>query len=241
MKLSPICWLVLVASAAASNQGLQGQFQNLQKKLDQSATRLRSLRARLNELNSPNHHNPQLTFNIGSNVQINILNQPTTTNGRKLLHGALQNNEDLSLMKQIKNLIIANQCKGKCGSILRFIEHQEGADSNARLQDIPMTEIKTLCSLIEKDRARISAQSINQFLQPYFSSILKIAGALSLAQALIHYLGENKTIILGAPTIVATLALLNYPLYIQAEKRRDDQRNLAEVGKELQGNILRLK
>ena len=241
MKLAPLPWLLLLLVSAKNAAASDQTPFKIRSFLDHQIKQVKQSHINSERMRNADNSDPRISCELS--LRLNTIDKffpPTvpTINESEILD-ALQGNEKPRLINLIKDLIIANKCQEECSSILRFIRHQEGTESmsNARHQDIPMTEISTLCSLIQKDRSRISAQSINQFLQPCLSSILKIVGALSLVQTLIHYLGENKTIILGAPTILATLGLLNHPFYKHAEERRDGQRKLAEVHEKLQGKI----
>lgn len=241
MKLPPLPWILLLLSVSGKNAAASDQTPfKIRSFLDNQIKQLKQSHTNSERMGNADNSGPRMSCELSLRLnRVDNFFSPAVTvptiKESKILD-ALQGNEKPRLINLIKDLIIANECQEKCSSILRFIRHQEGTHSKARQQDIPMTEISTLCSLIQKDQTRISAQSINQLLQPYIKTTLKIAGGLSLSQTLFYYF-EDNVIYWGAVAIVATLALLNHPFYTQAEKRRDDQQKLAEVHEKWHGNI----
>jgi len=140
----------------------------------------------------------------------------------------------LKAEKMIYDLIIKSEEQDQLPKIFKTIQ------SNLKLKDfsgrpiknIPKEEIETLCSLIQKDHTSISAQSINQLLQPYIKTTLTIAGGLSLFQTLFHYF-EDNVMYWGGVAIVATLGMLNQPLSKEAAIAATNQQQLKETSDEL--------
>ena len=171
------------------------------------------------------------------------------TNGRKTARKSVVTKADkprkvklenfqnaLKSEKMIHDLIIKSGAQDQFPKIFKTIESNltKKKPRGGQIQFIPHEEIKKLCSLIQKDRTSISAQSINQLLQPYIKTTLTMAGGLSLGQTLIHYLGEN-VLILGAPALVTAVGMFNYPLSVLAKQTGNKEKVLQENEERLQG------